>query len=151
MLDPLTAISLASSVVQSTDFGIKLITGSVKLYKTSNGVGADIADLKMKIDQARKLAGRIMLPFDNTREPMSEDEEELRKLIKSCDLIALDLISVLHDLRVKKPAGPGRMLESFRKVVAAQTPWNKDKITTLSKRLQILQERIFQQVHIMMR
>lgn len=151
MLDPLTAISLASSVVQFTDFGIKLITGSIELYKTSNGVGADNAEIEMKIDHARKLAKRVMLPFDNTGEPTSGDEKELRELAKSCDVIASDLLSVLHDLKVKKPAGAGRMLESFRKVVAAQTPWNKDKIASLCKRLQILQKSIFQQVHIMMR
>lgn len=151
MLDPLTAISLASSVVQFTDFGIKLLTGSIKLYKTSNGVDVDHADLETKIDQARKLAKRVMLPFHKTGEPMSEDEEELRGLVKSCDAIASDLLSVLHDLRVKKPPGPGRMLESFRKVVAAQTPWNKDEIAALSKRLQILQESIFQRIQVMMR
>lgn len=151
MLDPLTAISLASSVVQFTDFGIKLITGSFKLYKTSNGVSADNADLETAIDQVRNLAARVILPFDKTGEPMSGDEKELRELVKSCDVTASDLLSVLHDLRVKRPAGPGRMLESFRKVVAAQTPWNKDKIAALSKRLQMLQESIFRQVHVMMR
>lgn len=147
MLDPLTAINLASSVVQFTDFGIKLIRGSIKLYNTSDGVDADNAELETKIDLARKLAERVMLPF----EPTSRDEEELRELAKSCGLIALDLLSVLHDLKVKKPAGPGRMWESFRKVVAAQTPWNKDKIASLSKRLQILRESIFQQVQVMTR
>jgi len=151
MLDPLTAISLASSVVQFTDFGIKLIRGSIKLYKTPDGVHADYADLETKIDHARKFAKRVMRPFDNTGEPMSRDEEELRELAKSCGLIALDLLSVLHDLKVKKPAGPGRMWESFRKVVEARTPWNKDKIEALSKRLRTLQESMFQQVQVMMR
>ncbi len=70
MLDPLTAVSLASSVVQFTDFGIKLIRGSIKLYETPDGVHADYADLETKIDHARKLAKRVMRPFDNTGELM---------------------------------------------------------------------------------
>jgi len=151
MLDRLTAISLASSVVQLTDFGIKLISRSIKLYSSSDGVNADNADLETKIEHARKLAQRVMLAFDNTGEPTSRDEEELRHLPKSCEVIALDLLSILHDLKVKKPAGPSRVWESFRKVVAAQTPWNKKKIAILSKRLHMLQKSMFQQVHVMMR
>jgi hypothetical protein len=45
MLDPLTALSLASSVIQFVDFGIKLFRSGRELYGSSNGSSVGNQDL----------------------------------------------------------------------------------------------------------
>ena len=153
MLDPLTAISLASSVVQFTDFGIRLVAGTIELYYSLDGANADRSSLEFRITQLRNFADQVIYPLehnDDDRQP-SRHEQEARKHAAACKEIASDLLSVLDGLKVKRPAGPGRKLESFRKAVAAQTPWNKDKIASLEKRLRFVQEAMFNHIRAMMR
>ncbi len=153
MLDPLTAISLASCVVQFTDFGIKLVTGSIELYHSVDGTNAERSNLDKKVTRVRNLADKIILPLEHKHGdgPASKDEEELIELAKSCKRIASDLLKVLDDLKVKKSAGLGRKWESFQKAVAAQTPHNKNKIMALEKELGRVKREIFDRIQIMMR
>lgn len=103
MLDPLTAISLASSVVQFTDFGIKLVTGSINIYYSADGVDAERSGLELRIVHVRKLADKVIFPLEHNNDdgPASEDEKELKELAKSCKVVASDLLSVLDGLKVK--------------------------------------------------
>ncbi|KAK4692709.1 hypothetical protein P7C71_g4548, partial [Lecanoromycetidae sp. Uapishka_2] len=153
MLDPLTAISLASSVIQFTDFGIKLVTESIDLYRSVDRANAETSALEVKITHIRTLADQVIFPLkgkdDDT--PASKNEEHLRELAESCKALASDLLAVLDGLKVKKSPGPGRKLESLRKAVEAQIPWNKEKIASLEKKLYGLQNQMFRQIELMMR
>lgn len=153
MLDPLTAISLASAVVQFTEFGIKLVTGSIELYHSADGLNRERSNLELRISTVHKLAENIVLSFEYKSDdgPATEDEKELGKLATSCKGMASDLLSVLDDLKVKNPTGPGRKWESFRKAVAAQTPHNKKKIEDLDKNLRSVKEDMLHRVQFMMR
>lgn len=152
MLDPLTAIGLASSVVQLADFGLKLVRGSIKIYYSADGLDVERSDLEAKASHIRKLANRVVLtPKSNDDNgPESEDAKELMQLAKSCDEIASDLLVVLGDFRVRKAAGPGKKWESFRKAVEIQTPYNKDRIASLEKRLNTVQQAMFNRINAMM-
>ena len=153
MLGPLTAVSLASSVVQLVDFSIKVVTGSIELYHSANGSNTERSDLEAKTARICNLAERVDVPPEPSNYVSSgpTDSRELGELAKTCKSVASDLIAVLGDLKVKRPAGPGRKWESFQKAVAALTPWNKDKIASLDKRLSRLQQDIFSQILIMLR
>ena len=153
MLDPLTAISLASAVVQFTEFGVKLVTGSIELYHSVDGASAERSNLERNISRVRKLADKIIFPLeqDDDLVPSLNDEKELKELAHSCRMIASDLLSVLDGLKVKSLAGPRRRWEGFQKAVAAQTPHNKNKVAALEKRLHVVQEAIFYHIQVMMR
>lgn len=152
MLDPLTAISLASCVVQFTEFGIKLVSGSIELYHSVDGANAERSSLEFKIIRLQRLADKIIVPPEQNDDgrPASKDERELEYLAESCKSIALDLLSVLEDLKVKKTPGLGRKWESFQKAVEAQTPWNRKKIAALEKDLLRSRQQMFDQIQIMM-
>ena len=150
MLDPFTAVSLASCVVQFADFGIKLVVGSIELYYSANGLNAERSNLELKTNHVRKLANKIIAPEHEDVLTFGSNDQ-LSHLVESCNLIAKDLLSVLDDLKVKKVAGPGRKWESFRKAVAALTPHNKNKIATLETELRRVQEMIFNEIQLMMR
>ena len=153
MLDPLTAVSLASSVVQFVDFGIKVVTESIELYHSVDGSSGDLSDLETKIVRTRELAQKIEVVVEQNRERehVSEDENTLKNLAISCNSITSDLLTILDGLKNKKSAGPGRKWESLQKAVKAQTPWNKAKIESLEKRLLRVRLAIFEQIQIMMR
>ena len=152
MLDPLTAISLASAVVQFTDFGIKLVRGSIELYHSADGANAERSNLELNSNRVIKLADKIIFAEHNDDGgPWPEDERQLRELANSCKSIASDLLKVLDELKVKDPAGRGRKWESFKKAVAAQTPHNKNKIADLDKKLRIVQQAMLYEIQVMMR
>ena len=153
MLDPLTAISLASAVVQFTDFGVKLVTGTIELYHSADGLSGERSNLEYRISIVRQHAETIILSskHNGDDDPASENQKELEELAASCKGIASDLLSVLDDLKVKKAAGPGRKWESFRKAVASLTPHNKNKIEVLDKRLRFVKEEMLNRIQFMMR
>ena len=153
MLDPLTAISLASAVVQFTDFGIKLVKGSIELYQSADGLGVERSNVEVRVTHIRKLADKIILSLEQDVDDgrASEDEKELSKLAIMCRDMALDFLKVLDDLKVKKPAGPGRKWESLKKAVAAQTPHNKKKVEDLDRSLRYLRGEMLSRIQIMMR
>ncbi|KAJ5547388.1 hypothetical protein N7494_004973 [Penicillium frequentans] len=53
VLDPLAALSIATSVIQFVDFGAKLLSKSREIYKSADGVLADHAE---QVAVASKLA-----------------------------------------------------------------------------------------------
>ena len=115
MLDPLTALSLASAVAQLTDFGNKTLKGSIKLYYSANGVDAERSDLEFKIQRLREIADKVKIPLqpDSSREAISSDEEELEHLAESCGRIASDLLSVLDAFKVKNISRSGPKMGEF--------------------------------------
>jgi hypothetical protein len=110
-MDPLTALSIASSVVQFVDFGSKLLSNSRKLYKSSHGIlseNLDIEDvtqdlrsllqgLKRKLPEDRLL--RNVPPSDAGQR--SDDDEALDHLCRRSVTIAEDLLKRLNKLTVK--------------------------------------------------
>ena len=153
MLDPLTALGLASAVVQLADFGIKTLKGSIQLYYAANGIDSERSDLDLKIQGIRDIAGRVKLLHqqDKAGGSIQSNGKDLQSHAKSCDDVASDLLSVLEDFKVKEPAGLSRRWESFEKAASSLTPWNKEKVGSLVKRLDDVKERMFQHLHIMMR
>ena len=153
MLDPLTAISLASSIVQFTDFGIKLLTRAIKIYESNDGLSTELADQERQMTRIRELADMLIIPMElkEIHRTLTNDERELRRLASACKDLAAEVIVVIDGLKLHKAAGSGRKWESFRKSVASQTPWAREKLVTLIARLRSVQESMFQQIQVMMR
>lgn len=153
MLDPLTAISLASAIAQFIDFGSKVIRGASEIYKSTDGVLNDNAELEDSTTKINQLNDRILLPplITASNEPVSEDEMGLAELAWTSKAVARELLSLLQDFRSVRRSGSHKMWESFRKAVSAQTPWNKEKVQRLESKLRVLQDRISRQLVVIMR
>ena len=152
MLDPLTAISLASAIVQFVDFGSKIVGGTVEIYKSVNGAtkeNAELEDITVNINQ---LNDKISMPtVAIAGEAISDDESILTGLALSSKAVAKDLLTLLRDLRGARGSGSHKVWESFRMAVTAQTPWNKEKIRGLERTLKEIQEAISHRLIVMMR
>ena len=151
MLDPLSALSLASAIVQFLDFGVKLVAETSQIYRSTTGTLNENAELEDATEKIDRLNSKILEQNDvGAAEAVSEDESILHELARKSKVIANELLTLLQDLKVKS-AGKSRKWESFRKAVAAQSPGNKGKLQVLEKKLRELQDDISHHLVYLMR
>ena len=135
MLDPLSSLSLASSVVQFIDFSCKLLSDGLELYATGalekNDGLEQITKNLARVTEG--LTGKNIPP----EEPRSGDELALEELAGSCKVLADQLLDILLGLRPKKPHNG---LDSFRKALRAVK--QKGKIEGIEDRLNKLQNQL---------
>lgn len=137
MLDPLTALSVASSVVQFVDFGIKLVTEGYELYEKGGLLQNDEIELVTK-DLTRLTKNLAAKPsFERNYSVVSGDERELQNLASSCQQLGDQLLSLLASL---KPRQPQSGLESFRKAVRSMR--KRGTVTDIEKRLERFQKQL---------
>ena len=155
MLDPLTAISLSGSILQFVDFGGKIVSGSYEIYRSGKGALQENLEIENITKEVNRLNVKI-LSFRTDYPPsphlnaLSQDDASLRELAQSCKLVADDLLDMLQQLKTRPSSTHSRKWTSFRTAVASQTPWNKDKVLSLEKRLHRIQEHIIRRLTFMM-
>ena|ERR1700735_2284377 len=129
-MDPLTAISLASNVVQFVDFAGKIISKSYEFHKSTTGalrehddVELVAVDLKRRTERLKKCPG----PADS----------DLVKLSGDCYGVAEELLQALQRVTIK---GTSTRWKSLRK--ALRSVWSKEKILELERRLNRFRDQI---------
>jgi hypothetical protein len=134
-MDPLTALSLAGSVVQFVDFGSKVLTRSHELYKSARGSLSFIEELDYVTVDLQKLVIKLQHPFGDLKSAhgLTEDEEALQEICSKCRTIAEDMIQRLAELRVTSQTKADRLWQSFRQAVKAC--WTEDELRDLLNRL----------------
>ena len=111
-MEPLTALSVATSIISFVDFGSKLLSRSRKLYQSANGVltenvhieviAADIATLAQGL--RRKLPEHRPLAEPSLSSKASGNDDILDDLCRRCVEIATELAVRLDKLKVKTPS-----------------------------------------------
>jgi hypothetical protein len=135
MLDPLTAISLASAVVQFVDFSVKLVSAGHELYeKGSLANNNEVEQITQDIAHLAEELGAHRPPSAN---PPSQDEIALQQLAGSCKELAEEMMTVLETLKVQKPKSG---LEIVRKALRSMR--KKGKIQNIEKRLGKIREEL---------
>ena len=142
MLDPLTAIGLASSIVQFVDFSGKVLSKARELSQSRRGsttdayaaVPRDLLQLSEKLRDGLRTARQDESP--------SESDKALEALCDRCIGVSEKMLARLENLRVGQD-------DSKWKVVlqAARTVWSKKELDELSDQLDVfrsqLQLRVF--------
>ena len=108
-MEALTALSVASSVIQFVDFGSKLLTRSRQLYKAPGGTLSEYVDVEtltsdlqtLLISLRRQLPENRSLKTPEDRCDYSEDDKALDTLCQRCVIIAEELLHRLAKLKVK--------------------------------------------------
>ena len=153
-MDPLTAISLASAIVQFVDFSSKLIAEGRQIYQSLEG--ASRANLHVEdITNHINSLNNHLLQSDRRHSQTgvsSGSETALRGLATACRTVADELLKLLNELKVDKHSqGAQRKLETFRKAVLTQKSKNKNKIKNLEDQLDKIQKQINQRLVTMMK
>lgn len=125
-MEPLSALAIATSVVQFIDFSSKIISGSHELYKSSTGLSRDNTSLHEITNTLLELSHGIDLC---TPAGPSEHGEHLRVLCHNINQVATDLIGTLEEIRLK---GNTRWESGYR---ALKSVWGRERLHALQNTL----------------
>jgi len=127
-MDPLSALSLASAVIQFINFASKLFIQGAQLYRSSEGALLDNIELSSISGDLRRIS--IGLRPSQSTEHLVEDELALWDLSISCQKLADKILYTIEDLVARNPrARWNSVRQAFRSI-------RKEKeIRALEKRL----------------
>lgn len=128
-MDPLTALALASNIVQFVDFTSKLISTTHSLYASTSGAKAEHLELELLANTLRSLADDAAPPSQRIKN-VSSEESTFIELGDMCRRVSDELLTVLQSLRFK---GSHRGWTSF--IQALRSEWKQKEISALQARL----------------
>ncbi|PGH09238.1 hypothetical protein AJ80_07715 [Polytolypa hystricis UAMH7299] len=123
-MDPLTIVGLVSNIGQFIDFSGNLVSKSVELYRSADGVLLENTEIEATVNHLVYLNNNIQASATST------GDQEFQKISSSCETIAKRLLEALDKVKVK---GKRTRWKSTRK--ALRGVWSKDEITNLEHRL----------------
>ena len=144
MLDPLTALSLASSVIQIVDFGCKLVSQTQEIYQSANGATKDNVT-SGEIAKDISVLYKDLTRKDQEFQRLDGDDIALGKLVDSCVREVRELMHLLRELEVPQDA---TQWKSFKNAVKSAR--EKGKVRDIETRLLKIQKQIDSRLHVMM-
>ncbi|KAI9935071.1 hypothetical protein MW887_000692 [Aspergillus wentii] len=142
VLDPMTALSVATSVVQFVDFGTKLISKSREIYKSADGVLADHAEQAAVSSKLADLTRRLSTFADGYETKLSSAEKALQEVALDCLQVANEFGCAIDQLMVN---GKHRKWKSLRQ--ALKSVWKKEEMEERLVRLDRLRQLVI--VHLL--
>jgi hypothetical protein len=131
-MDPLSALSIAASVVQFVDFGLKIVSKTKEIYNSSKGESIDdalteatakrLTILAKDLESSLQLEGHQDLPSDKA----------LYNICVSCIILGNQLTARFDKLRIRNDS-KHRAWKSFRQ--ALKSVWCKGEIDAISRQL----------------
>ncbi|KAL1595199.1 hypothetical protein SLS60_009887 [Paraconiothyrium brasiliense] len=100
-MDPFSALSVATSVIQFLDFATKIVHGTRQIYQTGTGAAAENADIELCASELHNLCTR--LETSNLPHPRSADDDALCRIANRCVSISKELSSLLEKIKGKNP------------------------------------------------
>jgi hypothetical protein len=141
-MDPLTAFSLAGTIVQFVDFGSKLYSKSLELYKSTTGALTANNQLELIISEFTILNDKLRAESasDGVAGCLTKEEDVLLRLYEECGTICGELLEDLDALKVR---GHHKAWKSVWKAIASA--WTAEERTSKVRQLdQIRQTLEFQ-------
>ncbi len=129
-MDPLTALGLASNVIQLISFTNDLISKSRQIYRSANGELVEHLELETIAKSLQDLSSDIPTELRGMKS-LTRTEKQLRDICTGCKQVSKELIDVIDGL---KATGEHKKWNSFRQ--ALNSVWKEDTINALSKRLE---------------
>jgi hypothetical protein len=105
-MDPLSALSIAASVVQFVDFGTRLLSGTREVYKSASGQTKDIVELSTIVADLSQFSQNIREQFakvDESRQQKTSTEEILLKTSANCLQTCADIQVAVSKLGKAEP------------------------------------------------
>lgn len=135
-MDPLSALSVAASVVQFVDFTFRLVSSTRAIIKSKSGFAGDVDTLDAIARDATELSDALA-----ASPALDASSTTLQALVGECKTIAESLLAVLENLRTNKT----KKWSCF--VAALRTVWSKGKIDGFVDRLGKVQAQISTHMH----
>ncbi|TVY24004.1 hypothetical protein LHYA1_G006937 [Lachnellula hyalina] len=142
VLEALTALSLAATIVQFVDFSSKLLAKGHEIYVSVDGASIENNDLEAATKNLRDLSGRLNVSAVSRRgdtvEATSEPEVELIQLTTKCSAVARELLTLLDHLKVQP--GSNRKWKTFQQ--ALKSSLKQSQVDEIKSRLQAIRQEL---------
>jgi hypothetical protein len=139
-MDPLSALSLAGNIIQFVDFGVKLLSGAVRLYRSPTGTLPINDEIELITTDLKALIIKLRGSSYFTILPDQDDEHQRLSFSKTCDgaiQVAEEVFERLN--KVKAHSRKHRkVLSSIQQAV--KSCWEAEEIKNLLKRLKEYKE-----------
>jgi hypothetical protein len=144
-MDPLSALSVAGTIIQFVDFGMKMLSSSVQLYTSTQGLLNVNEELKLVTGDLQAVLVKLRAnacpensippaPSPQSQAEIDEHRDSYLEICNNASLIAGELLRKLSDSKVKD--GKHRSLQTLRTII--KTAWSKEEILALKERLSSL-------------
>ncbi|KAK4451173.1 hypothetical protein QBC34DRAFT_58748 [Podospora aff. communis PSN243] len=127
-MDPLTAISLASSILTFIEFGAKVISGAADVYGSPSGLTADGQSTQAVVSEMQKFAVNLRPPAEDYK--LTPEERALCRLAAACDGICGEIIELIEKCRPTSP-----MSKSAALLAGLRSRWYEGERRRLEERL----------------
>jgi hypothetical protein len=131
MLDPLTALSLAGTIVQFVDFSSKIVSKTRELSKSAHGATEEAFNVEIVTRDLLRLSQslRNWLRLSGV-ESDDKDDQDLEALCDGCIYLPEKLLARLRILKVQHGAGKVQVLQQ-----AIKTVWSRRELDQLAEQL----------------
>ena len=129
-MDPLSALAVATSVVQFVDFASKLISESRELYSSVDGRYEEHVNLHSITQTLSQLSQDLQRPLDS--DSSSQHIQDLQSLCQDTNRVAEELIEVLDSIKLQSDKSGTRWRSGLQ---ALKSMWNQGRINELQQRV----------------
>jgi NACalpha-BTF3-like transcription factor len=137
VLDPVSALGVAGTVIQFVDFSSRLLSKGKEYYKSGDGALVQHKDITQAAASVGQLSNRLSVSLSRLEGLKSHTFEEsaLKAIVEECKVKAQELVTTLQQLQVH---GKHKVWKSLRQ--ALKSEWKKEKIQQMHQRLTVLRE-----------
>jgi len=132
-MDPLTALSVAGTIVQFVDYGTRLLSNAQELYKSSVGTLDANNELELVTTDLQALIAKLRssVPRNDEADEGQDGPSSFEKLCDDAARVADELLGRLGKLKNRKESH--KVWHSLQKAV--ECAWSKREINELKARL----------------
>jgi hypothetical protein len=138
-MDPLSALSIAGTVVQFIDFGLKVVSKGRSIYRSGDGTLSEYHAIDLLTNDLLTLQARLRcsIPSYTLDRESPSDDTALETLCTASSELAGTL---LERLNMAKAQGGCRAWKSFRQ--ALKSVWSKKAIDEMLERLLAIRDQL---------
>ena len=142
MIDPITLVGLAASVVQIVDTTGRLVSKSIEIYQSSSGTSQENSELEkivldLQFTNAKLAKFPLQLGPGNVIDP---DDMAIRELCCGCNEVADELLGRLEKLKLAPGNGESKKFKSFK--YALKSAWTKKELDALYARVEAYKDQM---------
>lgn len=143
-MDPLTALGIASNIIQFIEFTARFISNATEIYHSSSGTTGELQDVSLSTNDLQSLIIRLGTPALPKSAPA--DDETLAALANNCRKTCAELQDLVQQVKSKVPSSK---IESLRATCRALG--KKAKLEAIEKKLEGYRSQILSHVLIMLK
>jgi hypothetical protein len=140
MLDPMTAVSLAGTIVQFLDFTSKVISKNRKLSRSVTRPQQEVDSLEVATKDFLELSEKLKdgIRVVDANGTLSKDDLDFQYLCNGCIAVSMKMLERLGKLKVEAGDGKWRVAKQ-----AIRTVWSEKELVELSDQVLNLRRQLY--------